>query len=216
MSDNRSALLLAVALAALAGWIDAAGFLRLGGLFVSFMSGNSTKIAVQAITGDPGKAAFLAAVVAGFVASAFAGEAAGLGAGRWRKPAVLGAVALLLAMAWWQRAHDTTLTVCLVAAMGAQNATEQKAGRLTLGLTYATGTLVHLGATAAKACAGQVGWRDPAGYAALWAGLVAGGLGGALAFRLPDGLVFAFPAAAAALLALGCAKGSLQSASSPG
>lgn len=37
---------LAIALAALAGYVDAIGFLRLGGFFVSFMSGNSTRLAV--------------------------------------------------------------------------------------------------------------------------------------------------------------------------
>ena len=193
-----------MALAAIAGWIDAAGFLRLGGLFVSFMSGNSTKVAVQAVTGDPAKAVFLACVVSGFALAAFVGEAAGLAAGRWRKPLVLAIVALLLALGWLARARGDVLTGCLVAAMGVQNATEQKAGHLTLGLTYATGTLVHLGTTAARACAGRAGWRDAAGYAALWAGLVAGGLGGAFAHRLPHGGAFAIPAAAAALLALAC------------
>jgi uncharacterized membrane protein YoaK (UPF0700 family) len=43
---ERPAHLLAFALAALAGFIDALGFLQLGGLFVSFMSGNSTRFAV--------------------------------------------------------------------------------------------------------------------------------------------------------------------------
>ena len=37
---------LAACLAALAGYVDAIGFLKLGGLFVSFMSGNSTRLAV--------------------------------------------------------------------------------------------------------------------------------------------------------------------------
>jgi len=36
----------AVALAALAGYVDVIGFLKIGGLFVSFMSGNSTRLAI--------------------------------------------------------------------------------------------------------------------------------------------------------------------------
>src|SRR5690606_15637296 len=37
---------LAIGLSMLAGYIDALGFLRMRGLFVSFMSGNSTRLAV--------------------------------------------------------------------------------------------------------------------------------------------------------------------------
>ena len=49
---SRPALLLAALLAALAGYIDAVGFLQLGGFFVSFMSGNSTRLGVGAALGD--------------------------------------------------------------------------------------------------------------------------------------------------------------------
>jgi hypothetical protein len=38
MNDSRRNILLACALSALAGYVDAIGFLHLGGLFVSFMS----------------------------------------------------------------------------------------------------------------------------------------------------------------------------------
>jgi hypothetical protein len=42
MLDSRRNIALACALSALAGYVDGIGFLHLGGLFVSFMSGNST------------------------------------------------------------------------------------------------------------------------------------------------------------------------------
>ncbi|MEC8456884.1 MAG: DUF1275 family protein, partial [Pseudomonadota bacterium] len=42
-SDRRLALLLA----GLAGYVDSLGFLHLGGVFVSFMSGNSTRLAAN-------------------------------------------------------------------------------------------------------------------------------------------------------------------------
>jgi len=44
MLDSRRNVGLACALSALAGYVDAIGFLHLGGLFVSFMSGNSTRM----------------------------------------------------------------------------------------------------------------------------------------------------------------------------
>jgi uncharacterized membrane protein YoaK (UPF0700 family) len=46
--DARDDLTLAVFLIALAGFVDAVGFLILGNLFVSFMSGNSTQFAILA------------------------------------------------------------------------------------------------------------------------------------------------------------------------
>jgi uncharacterized membrane protein YoaK (UPF0700 family) len=42
MLDSRRNIALACALSALAGYVDGIGFLQLDGLFVSFMSGNST------------------------------------------------------------------------------------------------------------------------------------------------------------------------------
>ena len=39
-------LLIGLCLTAVAGWVDAIGFLRLGGLYTSFMSGNTTHLGV--------------------------------------------------------------------------------------------------------------------------------------------------------------------------
>ncbi|HET7888526.1 MAG TPA: DUF1275 family protein, partial [Bradyrhizobium sp.] len=47
MLDSRRNIALACSLSALAGYIDGIGFLHLGGLFVSFMSGNSTRMGVS-------------------------------------------------------------------------------------------------------------------------------------------------------------------------
>ena len=46
MLDSRRNVALACALSALAGYVDGIGYLHLGGLFVSFMSGNSTRMGV--------------------------------------------------------------------------------------------------------------------------------------------------------------------------
>ena len=56
MLDSRANIALACALSALAGYVDAIGFLHLGGLFVSFMSGNSTRMGVSLAEGN-GRAA---------------------------------------------------------------------------------------------------------------------------------------------------------------
>ena len=66
---------LAACLAALAGYVDAIGFLKLGGLFVSFMSGNSTRLAVG-LAELSGIAGLALAIVAAFVGGVVAGEGA--------------------------------------------------------------------------------------------------------------------------------------------
>jgi uncharacterized membrane protein YoaK (UPF0700 family) len=49
-SQARRIRLLAAALSAVGGYVDAVGYLSLGGFFVSFMSGNSTRVGVGAGT----------------------------------------------------------------------------------------------------------------------------------------------------------------------
>ncbi|MBE7186308.1 MAG: DUF1275 family protein, partial [Methylobacterium mesophilicum] len=86
---------LAASLAALGGYVDAIGFLKLGGLFVSFMSGNSTRLAVG-LARDPSEAAIAAALIASFVGGVVAGSLLAAAAGAARKPAVLALAAALL------------------------------------------------------------------------------------------------------------------------
>jgi len=47
LSHDSPSQKLAIGLALLAGFIDALGYFSLGGVFVSFMSGNSTRFAVD-------------------------------------------------------------------------------------------------------------------------------------------------------------------------
>ena len=50
---DRNARILAVSFAAMAGMVDAIGFLASGGFFLSFMSGNSTRFSVGVVEGAP-------------------------------------------------------------------------------------------------------------------------------------------------------------------
>ena len=188
------------------GYVDAVGFMMTGGFFVSFMSGNSTRLAVGLIDG-----AAYAAVALGLIAAFVAGASIGALVGRMAKDrrglAVLILVSLLLAAAATLSSFDADgLAIMLLAlAMGAENTIFAEDGEVRIGLTYMTGTLVKLGKNITTALLGGApfGWVP---YFLLWLGLVIGAALGAAAY-VHAGPSALWPAAAAmAALALAAAK----------
>jgi uncharacterized membrane protein YoaK (UPF0700 family) len=170
---------LAVGLAALAGFVDAIGFIKLGGFFVSFMSGNSTRLAVGLAQGTS-QAAIAASLIATFVLGVILGSITGTRAGNRRRPVVLVLVGVLLAAAAFLNmvGLERGAIAAMALAMGAENTIFEENGEARIGLTYMTGTLVKVGQRVAGILSG--GDRT-AGlpYLALWMGLVAGAVTGA-------------------------------------
>ena len=194
---------LAAGLSALAGYVDAIGFLTLGGFFVSFMSGNSTRLAVG-VAGLSPEALTAARLILSFVAGVVLGSLIGAAAKRWRRPAVLVLVAGLLASAAIVAMGAPDLAMLLVAAaMGAENTTFERDGEVSIGLTYMTGALVKLGQRLAGAIMGgpKLAWAP---YLMLWLGLVGGAVAGALAWPV-FGLAGLWAGVAGALVLAGAA-----------
>ena len=179
--DARSRLL-AAALSALAGFVDAIGFLGTGGFFVSFMSGNSTRLAVG-VARNAVFAMTALALVAAFVGGVMVGALLGHRARARRAPAVLLLVTVALAIAAAIAPFAPPLaTFALVAlAMGAVNMVFDGQGDVRLGLTYMTGTLVRIGQKLAIALDGGERWSW-APFLMLWLGLIGGAVAGALVF----------------------------------
>jgi uncharacterized membrane protein YoaK (UPF0700 family) len=196
---------LAILLAWLAGWVDAAGFLRLNGIFLSFMSGNTTQLGVAIAKGHGSTVLLITSVVGLFVLGVFGGEwAAAIGS----RPLVLGAECGLLwigAVANWFEPSSSLILVPLVLAMGIQNASVRRASGIAISLTYVTGTLVHLGRELFEASRGAIRWRSTLPYAAMWAGFLAGAVTGAFAWQHGRVAALAAPAAIVSLLAVGAA-----------
>jgi uncharacterized membrane protein YoaK (UPF0700 family) len=180
---SRRNLALACALSALAGYVDGIGFLHLGGLFVSFMSGNSTRLGVSLAEGGWSNAAAALGLIALFVAGAACGSLIVLGRGANRQPWLLLAEALLLAAAalCYALGLSNVAIAAIVLAMGMENAVFQIGGGAGLGLTYVTGALVKVGQLLAAALTGGPRW-DWVPNLLLWAALVTGSLCGALAY----------------------------------
>ena len=97
--DEARGLVLAALLSALAGFVDVIGYLHLSGLFISFMSGNSTQLAASLGQRDLAEVATIAELIALFVLGAAAGQVLAGFTGRRHMTWVLIGVALLLAIA---------------------------------------------------------------------------------------------------------------------
>lgn len=198
-SEEIGDLALAVALIALAGYVDGIGFLRLSHLFVSFMSGNSTQFAIALMKGDWPEAVRAGGIVALFVMGVFAGHLIAGAAGRFRRAAILAIEALLLGLAAVLSPNRFENIIPIVVAMGLQNAALHKAGGTKTSLTYVTGTLVSLGEALAEAISGpRYAWAP---YALMWCGMVLGASVGALVYAQVGLHALAYGAAAAASLA---------------
>ena len=201
---------LAVMLAALAGAVDAIGFVHWRGLFVSFMSGNSTTLVVETSRAAWGEAMLSASVIGSFVAGVILGELIAAAAGRSASATVLLIEAILLAGAGSAGLYgfgEHPMAPVLALAMGTQNASIHKAGGISVALSYVTGTLVHVGRCLAQACLGRGSWSAALPYLGLWCGLAAGAAAGALAARSSEAA--AILGAAAVALALAWASRSM-------
>jgi uncharacterized membrane protein YoaK (UPF0700 family) len=199
--DSRRNIALACALSALAGYVDGIGFLHLGGLFVSFMSGNSTRLGVSLAEGGWSNAAAALGLIALFVAGAACGSLIVLGRGANRQPWVLLVEASLLAAAalCYASGFSDAAVAAMVLAMGLENAVFQIDGGAGLGLTYVTGALVKVGQLLAAALTGGAHWAWLPNLL-LWAALVAGGVCGAMAYHWINLAAIWFAAGAALAL----------------
>jgi uncharacterized membrane protein YoaK (UPF0700 family) len=204
MLDSSRDIALACALSALAGYVDGIGFLHLGGLFVSFMSGNSTRMGVSLADGHFRTAAEALGLIALFVLGAAGGSLIVLGRSRLSQCWLLLAEGLLLALAALCNAvgFANVAVAMIVLAMGLENAVFQIDGGSGLGLTYVTGALVKAGQLLAASVTGgeRFGWVP---NLLLWAALVAGSACGALVYYR-FGLAAISLAAAAALALSAC------------
>lgn len=199
---NRRIWGLAACYSALAGFVDALGFLYLGGFFVSFMSGNSTRLAVGLST-NLADASVASALIASFVTGVMLGSLFGRRFTALRHATIMALIAALLTLAAILATGHENLpaAVVLAIAMGVENALFEHDGEIQIGLTYMTGTLVKFGQRVVSALIGddRYGWVP---YLLLWLGLLAGATAGAACFEKIGYYGFWIAASMAALLSV--------------
>ena len=210
----RSAERLAAALATIAGFIDAYGMITYG-VFVSFMSGNTTQTGYQAAEGLFGAAALSGLAILFFVIGSFAGTLLVQSAGRLARRVVFGAVAAGLAMiVGFTEPHllsDGGAIAAISFVMGVMNSAFSRVGAQSVSLTFVTGTLSrvgsHLAFAARRAPLGdsEGPWdthlRRAMMLARIWAGFLAGALLSGAATPRFGALVLLAPALILAALA---------------
>src|SRR3954447_24899183 len=203
MLNSRGNIALACALSALAGYVDGIGFLQLGGLFVSFMSGNSTRMGVSLAAGEWSKALEALELIVLFVIGAGAGSLIVLGGSRRRQPLLLLVEAALLAGAaqCYALGLPQLAIAAIVLAMGLENAVFQIDGGAGVGLTYGTGALVKAGQLLAAALTGgnRCAWVP---NLLLSISMVAGAVLGALGYHWINLAAIWFAAGAALALSV--------------
>jgi uncharacterized membrane protein YoaK (UPF0700 family) len=181
---HRHEIAMAGALSLAAGFVDAVGFIHLGGYFVSFMSGNSTRAGAALAEGNPLGFMLAMGLVGAFTAGVItASILRRLVPSRKRMWVLLYVTAALgLAVVLFDLDVAVWLAPPVIAlAMGAENVIFERDGEVSIGLTYMTGTLVKMGQQMAAALTGgnRLGWVR---YLFLWLSLTIGSIVGGFTY----------------------------------
>ena len=175
MPQNRPPLrTLQLGLSALAGLLDATGFLIANGYFVSFMSGNTTQLGVNALDGI-GSVLLPAGLIACFLGGVTTGAAVGWTSQKWPRTILLAISLVLVSVATAAYALGSTLGFLITTAfaMGLVNNVFLRDDRSSAGVTYMTGALVRIGQNFAARWIKRDD-RIKQGYGRLWLCLLAG------------------------------------------
>lgn len=152
--ETRLQLALAILLALIAGYLDGYGLLFLG-VYVSFMSGNTTVAGLRGGQGNFPAALPSAIAVVCFVTGSFLGNLFGRSQWRHSHRLIFGAIAALLATVARLERHGVWNGAAEIAmlslAMGMMNPALSKIGAEPVSLTFMTGTLNRIGSHLADA-----------------------------------------------------------------
>ena len=177
-------------LTAVAGFVDAVGFIELGGFFASFMSGASISLGVSA-SGTEWVAMYHAAVLIAVFVIVISGvmRPLGVAAAILLEAACLTGAILMIESGW----SSSDSVVPVVAAMGIQNTALRPISGIRLGVTFMTGTLVSLSQALGRLLIGRARSWSWAPHALIWFLFVAGAAAGAVLHRKYGFIAIAVP-----------------------
>jgi uncharacterized membrane protein YoaK (UPF0700 family) len=197
--------LLGLALTALAGWIDAAGFLEFSGFSISFMSGNMVQVGLDGARADVTHVTRALGAMALFVFGSFAGGLMFARCGRWMFAVSLAVLASALALAAGLALANPAPALAIVPlalAMGLQNQIVSKTRDDNAGTTFVTGTLFRFGDLLAQIVLGAEQGSRAVRLLAVVAAFALGAAAGAIHAVRYGAWSFVPPAAFAAMVAM--------------
>jgi uncharacterized membrane protein YoaK (UPF0700 family) len=185
LRSTAARLFFGLAIAALAGWVDAIGFLSLGSNYLSFMSGNTTQVAAWAAAGVWPSAFGGGAIILSFFVGGFIGTLMADGAGRFHISILFASEFALFcaAISLMQTTPGLLALLPVAAAMGMQNNLRQLVGRADVGITFVTGSLFCAGQSLARALTGKAPRAEWLAHVANWLAFLLGAAGGAYALH---------------------------------
>lgn len=138
---------MAYLLTALSGYVDALGLMMIGGVFLSFMSGNTTRIALHMMNHEYFWALQYLAIISGFVFGAFIGN---LLAHFWKHEILImiftgELILFLLTLVFMIFQLGWIAYIPLAIAMGYQNTAQINVCDVIVGKSFMTGQLYALG-----------------------------------------------------------------------
>ena len=187
-SEARWPFAFALMLTGLAGFLDAAAFVRFNHLYVSFMSGNSTHLGISiADLAVPDLVAVLG-VIAAFVAGAAVGTAVADHVGEKFIGRVLALEAALFVAAILASLIGLSLPCVMIVAltMGIQNVLHQAVGGVDVGKGFVTGMLFRFGQSIARMAEAGLTWSSASTSLLNWLAFVGGAALGTVAIGALD------------------------------
>jgi len=190
---------LATALTALAGFLDAVAFIALNHVYVSFMSGNSTHLGISIALGDARNTMSLTLVVIAFVLGTCCGTWLSDNQSGGATVRILAAETAALLGAWILASSGQLASslVLIAAAMGTQNCLHQLVGGADVGKGFISGALFGLGQALARVANSPSQWRTIGSNILSWGAFVVGAAVGVIVLHRAGapasiGLAFAF------------------------
>ncbi|MFG1462461.1 YoaK family protein [Xanthobacter sp. DSM 24535] len=198
---SRHPLVLATLMTASAGFVDAIGYAQAGGLYLSFMSGNSTRFGTALAALDTHLLLGTGMVICAFVIGAMAGTFVIESGVRNHLLAVLAVEILLISGALGLVAVGSLRPpLFLIAiAMGMQNSVHQVVAGADVGKSFVTGALFSFGQSIVAVAKGRISVLECAMYGVSWLSFILGVALGALALMV-FGLFYALLILLAALV----------------